>query len=93
MTNNKLNTSTKNLIKGGIVGMGGLMVMGAMQNMPGMPKQAAGVTSIVGAGVTLGMVGGLMDVTKNILPEQSSAKQISADKPAGSSKTKKIKWM
>ena len=68
-------------MKTGIVGMAGLGAIGAMGNLPGMPEQASGISSIAAAGVTLGMVGGLVDISQNIMPKEKKGK-----------KTFDIKW-
>lgn len=65
----KLKKSTKDLMGVGITGMAGLGAMGAMSSLPGMPKEAAGVSRIAGVGVQLGAIGGLVQITKNIVPQ------------------------
>ena len=72
---NKLKKSTKDLMGVGITGMAGLGAMGTMSKLPGMPTQAKGLIPIAGVGVQLGAIGGLVQVTKNILPEQKTSKK------------------
>ena len=71
----KLKQSTKDLVGVGITGMAGLGAMGAMSSLPGMPKQAKTLTPIVGAGVQIGGLGAMLQVTKNIFPEEKQKKK------------------
>jgi hypothetical protein len=76
----KLKKSTTDLMNLGIGGMVGLGAMGAIGSLPGMPAESKGVQKIAGTGVQLGMIGGLLNVTKNIIP---------MDEPVKKKKTKK----
>jgi hypothetical protein len=51
--------NAKDTIKLGITSQAGMFAIGSIGAMPGMPKEAAGITSIAGAGLTLANVGQL----------------------------------
>jgi hypothetical protein len=70
----KLKKSTTDLMGLGIGGMAGLGAMGAMSNLPGMPAEAKGVMPLAATGVKLGMIGGMLHVAKDIVPEQKNEK-------------------
>lgn len=76
----KLKDSTKDMMGLGITSMAGLGAMGAIGSMPGMPAEAKGVQKIAGIGMQLGAIGGLLNITKNILPEEETKKKKSKRK-------------
>jgi len=51
----------------GVLSMGGLGAMGAMNNILGMPAQAGNVTGVVGVGLTLTNVGKMVGVGMDII--------------------------
>lgn len=62
-------------MKTGIGGMVGLGAMGAISNVPGMPKEAKGVIPIASAGVQIGTIGAMVNVAKDILPKDKKSKK------------------
>ena len=92
--NNELMDNAKDTIGLGIGSMAGLGAMGAMQNLPGMPKEAAGITSIAGSGLMLANVGQMaktgMSLTNTLTGATSSKPKKQATKTKSNDIVSKI---
>ena len=63
---NELIDATKDTMKVGVASMGGMMALGSMGSIPGMPAAAKGVIPIAGAGMVLANTGQLLKTTKTL---------------------------
>jgi len=64
--NDELMDATKDTMKVGVASMGGMMALGSMGSIPGMPAAAKGIIPIAGAGMVLANTGQLLKTTKTL---------------------------
>ena len=67
----------KDLMGVSIGGMAGLGAMGTLSKVPGMPPQATGVIPMAAVGVNLAQTGSLLNIVKNIVPDDKSKNKCS----------------
>jgi len=66
--------NVKDLMGTAVGGMAGLGALGAMNNIPGMPKN--NVTGLASTGVNLALIGNVANIGMNIIPKHKKGKKV-----------------